>query len=259
MPDTTMTAAPPSFRVGAVFGRSFELLFRDFGKFFGLSLLSYAPFLLAPFLLPTIVAGGAPLGLVGGVPPGRIIAGWAGGIALLWMLLSVLCRAIILCGAFEQMRGKSFAVGESVKRGLARFFPILGLILCMAFGAGLASLLFLVPGIIVILMWYVAVPVCIVEGRGPIASLGRSRELTKGSRWKLFGIVIVITVASFLVEVIVQFIFFATAGKLLAGTATFLCLALIAAYQSILAAVVYHDLRVAREGIDVDRIAAVFD
>lgn len=258
MPDTTMmTAAPPSFRVGAVFGRSFELLFRDFGKFFGLSLLAWSP-----FLLLTLVGGAQPR-LAAGVPPssGAIIQFVLSvfGIALLWMLLSVLCQAIILYGAFEQMRGKSFAVGESVKRGLARFFPILGVILCMAFGGGLSSLLFFVPGIIVFLMWYVAVPVCVVEGRGPMASLRRSRELTKGSRWKLFGIVIVIGVASFLVELIIQFIFLAAAGKLIAALAVFPCSALIAAYRSILIAVVYHDLRVAREGINIDRIAAVFD
>jgi uncharacterized membrane protein len=132
-------------------------------------------------------------------------------------------------------------------------------ILCMAFGAGFASILFFVPGIIVYLMWFVAVPVCIVEERGPTASLGRSRELTKGSRWKLFGIVMVIAVASWLVQMIVQLVFLAVAGKLLAALATFLSSALIAAYRSILGAVVYHDLRVAREGIDIDRIAAVFD
>jgi hypothetical protein len=258
MSDTTMTAAPPSFRVGAVFGRAFELLFRDFGKFFGLSLLAWAP-----FLVLTLVAGGAQSGLAGAMPPGGGNIARLGlsllGIGLLWMLLSVLCQAIILYGAFEQMRGKSFAVGDSLKRGLARFFPILGVILCMAFGAGFASILFFVPGIIVYLMWFVAVPVCIVEERGPTASLGRSRELTKGSRWKLFGIVMVIAVASWLVQMIVQLVFLAVAGKLLAALATFLSSALIAAYRSILGAVVYHDLRVAREGIDIDRIAAVFD
>jgi hypothetical protein len=257
MSDTTMTAAPPNFRVGAVFGRSFELLFRDFGKFFGLSLLAWSPFLLLTLL------GVASPSLAAGVPPSSgVIAQFVlsvFGIALLWMLLSVLCQAIILYGAFEQMRSKNFAVGESLKRGLARFFPILGVVLCIAFGYGFAALFFFVPGIIVYLMWYVAVPVCIVEERGSIASLGRSRELTKGSRWKLFGIVIVIAVASIVVQMVVQFVVLAAAGKLLAALATFLCSSLIAAYRSILAAVVYHDLRVAREGIDIDRIAAVFD
>jgi hypothetical protein len=255
MSDTTMTAAPPSFRVGAVFGRAFELLFRDFGKFFGVSLLSYAPFLLAPFLLLTLFGGGTQRNLA----EARDFGGLATGIGLLWMLLSVLCQAIILYGAFERMRGKSFTVGEALKRGLARFFPIIGVVLCIAFGGGLASLLFLVPGVIVMLMWYVAVPVCVVEERGPIASLGRSRELTKGSRWKVFGIVIVILVASFVLQLIIQLIFLATTGKLIATLVTFLSSALIAAYQSILFAVVYHDLRVAHEGIDTDRIAAVFD
>jgi hypothetical protein len=33
----------------------------------------------------------------------------------------------------------------------------------------------------------------------------------------------------------------------------------IGAFGSIIVAVIYHDLRVARDGIDIERIAAVFD
>ena len=35
--------------------------------------------------------------------------------------------------------------------------------------------------------------------------------------------------------------------------------ALMGAYQSIVVAVAYHDLRVAKEGVDIDHIASVFD
>jgi hypothetical protein len=36
-------------------------------------------------------------------------------------------------------------------------------------------------------------------------------------------------------------------------------MALVGTYQAIAIAVIYHDLRVAKEGIDVSRIIAVFD
>src|SRR5215475_5262435 len=36
-------------------------------------------------------------------------------------------------------------------------------------------------------MWFVAVPACVEERLGPWTSLRRSRDLTKGHRWKLCG------------------------------------------------------------------------
>jgi hypothetical protein len=43
-------------------------------------------------------------------------------------------------------------------------------------------------------MWMVALPACVVEGLGPIKSLGRSANLTKGHRWKILGIFLVLNV-----------------------------------------------------------------
>ncbi len=45
----------------------------------------------------------------------------------------------------------------------------------------------LVPGFILLIMWFVAIPVCVVEQRGSWASMQRSAELTKGHRWKISG------------------------------------------------------------------------
>ena len=40
-------------------------------------------------------------------------------------------------------------------------------------------------------MWSVAVPALVAENAGIIASFGRSRALTKGSRWPIFGVLLV--------------------------------------------------------------------
>jgi hypothetical protein len=52
---------------------------------------------------------------------------------------------------------------------------------------------------------------------------------------------------------------FSLGGVLMAQIANFVWSALFGAFFSINFVVAYHDLRVAKEGIDTDRIAAVFD
>lgn len=252
MTDTTLTAEPSAFRVGAVFSRAFNLLFSDFFKFFLLAALAWSPLIVVGVIFGAamIVGGGAMS--TGGVV-GVIAAGVISG------ALYVLSQAVVLYGAIERMRGNSFAIGASLRVGLTRFPPILGLLFCLGFGLGLGLILLVVPAIILAMMWYVALPVCVVERQGPIASLSRSAELTKGNRWRIFGIALILYIANSIVQNIIQFALLALGGQGVSAVGVFLWFVLESAFSSIVIAVVYHDLRVAREGIDVDRIAAVFE
>jgi hypothetical protein len=251
MTDTTMAGAG-EFSVGRVFSRAFELLFRDFAKFLLLGGIAWLP-----FLVLTLVG----IGAVNAKPTkGNLVAFavTAGLTALLMLALQVLSQAVVLYGAFQQMRGQSFAIGESLSRGLTRFLPILGMLIIMGIAMGLAAILLVFPALILATMWYVALPVCVVEKEGPTGSLSRSSALTSGNRWKIFGIYLVIAVANGIGQNVVGFVF-GLGGFAIGIIGTFAWLAIAGVYQSIVVAVVYHDLRVAKEGIDIDRIAAVFE
>ena len=43
---------------------------------------------------------------------------------------------------------------------------------------------------------FASIPGCVVEGRGPIESWSRSAQLTKGYRWRLFGLALLLMVMS---------------------------------------------------------------
>ena len=45
-----------------------------------------------------------------------------------------------------------------------------------------------IPGLVLSTIWWVAIPVAVVERPGTVASLRRSSELTKGVRWRIFGL-----------------------------------------------------------------------
>ena len=64
--------------------------------------------------------------------------------------------------------------------------------------SGSASSLCVIPGIYLWGAFYVAVPVLLVEGVGPMRALGRSRQLVRGRWWGTIGVAVVGSLLVFL-------------------------------------------------------------
>jgi hypothetical protein len=252
---TDMNTAPPpaGIRVGEVLSRTFGLLSGDFAKFFLLALITSSPWLLFALLGLTSAPNTA------ATVSAAVLAVESSGGVLLLAVVAILGQAAILYGAIQKMRGQDFTIGASLGRGLARFFPIIGLIFCMIVGVGVGLVLLVIPGVILLFMWYVALPVCVVERLGPIGSLKRSAYLTKGNRWRILVTIVAIYIVNGIVQNIVQAILFVAGGMTVAMVGTFVWMSLFSSFSSLVTAVLYHDLRVAREGVDINQIAAVFD
>jgi hypothetical protein len=223
------------------------------------------------------------------------IAGWVTtAIGLVWigvflavilaLGLNVIGQAVVLIGAFQRLRRQPLRVGEAIQKALARFFPLFGLVLlwglalavCLVlsvfilsgliwvFGGGgmvmvpaILSPIVLAPTAFFFVMWVVVVPATVVEGLSPLASMIRSTGLTKGYRWKIFGIMLLLgllLVVGFIVQLILT-----PVSQVLAtifGTIWFVGWT---AYWNCAIIMTYHDLRVAKEGIDTEQIASIFD
>jgi hypothetical protein len=250
MAGTSAIDTGSGFRIGDVLERTFSILGRNFLPFILLSGIATLPYLAfywnqsgAPFapMAPSKIGSALFLPL------------------LLGAVLKILTQAVIVYGAFQDMRRQSVRIGESLRVGLARILPIMGLLICYSLGVSLGMILLLVPGLIFLTMWYVAIPVCVVERLGPLKSLGRSRALTKGHRWKLFGLLVLLGIAGGILGAAVPYLARMAAGRVAFVIVQYLVQAVVGAFSAILVVVVYRDLRVAKDGIDTDRIAAVFD
>ena len=238
--------AEGDFRVGHVISRSFALLFRHFLRFFLVALIAFSPL----FLLRQGSEAAA-------TDPTQAFAMLGIGFVLL-MVLSMLSTAIILHGAFQDMRRRPINLLESLKVAFRRFLPLIGLAILETVLLMLGLFALIVPGIILYTMWLVAVPACVVERTGPWRSLRRSQELTKGHRWKIFGLFLLLILLS-IISPLLQLLLNATAGETAALIGNAIWTAIGSAFSSVLLAVTYHDLRVAKEGIDIEQIASVFD
>jgi hypothetical protein len=264
-------AAPGEFRIGDVFSKTATLLSRNFLIFFVVALVAALPHLL---LFGIERTGGT-------FPFARFSIAM-----LLSFVLGPLAQAVLLYGAFQAMRGRPVNLGECLSVGLSRFFAIIGLTMCFLIAI---VLVFAVPTVLINLVarllgfvgpllstilgiltgaglaawlfttWYVATPVCVVEQKGPLASLGRSSEITNGHRWKIFGMLLLIFIVLGIVGAVIGGLLGVIGSAVLAALGNLLWSGVWGAFYAIFGVVTYHDLRVAKEGVDTDQIASVFD
>jgi len=235
------------FRVGHVVSQAWSVLSRNFPIFFVVTAVAAMP----KAATDTIGDPFRVLQLAGlkveGLGP------------LLGHVLSTLSEAVVLYGAFQGMRGQPVNLGESIRIGLRRFFPVVGVAISVSILAFLACMLFLIPGLILFVAWFVAAPACVVEGRGVFASMARSAQLTRGLRWKIFGLMTLAYISDGIVANVIDQTLSSVGGGIPAFAGHVIWNGVWGAFYAILAVVTYHDLRVAKEGVDTARIAAVFE
>jgi hypothetical protein len=239
--------AERDFNIGHVFNQTVSIFSRNLLPFCMVSAVAYLPSVL------TFSQGSNPafLASAGGA--------WLAIGAISTMVLNALSQAIVLYGAFQDMQGLPVNLAESIKVGLRRFFPVLGVSICVPLLAGLAALALVFPGLMVGTMLFVSVPACVVERLGVFRSMGRSAALTKGHRWKIFGVWIAVLFVGGIAQSMLTAIAKTIGGVPLSLLVSLACGALLIAFNAIMAVVIYHDLRVAKEGVDTGQIASVFD
>ena len=240
-----------TFSVGDVLGRSFTIWSKNFAPFWICLILLLPSQLLGIYVEATLSTPnhGAGLGAL------AIFLGFI----FLSGLLSVIATCAIVYGALQQMAGHHAGVGECLGRALSLLFPLLGVAIVASIAISLGLVALIVPGVLLAVMWWTVIPVMVVEQPGVFAALGRSAELTKGHRWSILGLLVLIAIIVFALAFVIQ-----VAGALIGSPEVPQYLQwLISAVSSILfataSAVGYHDLRVEKEGVDAGQLAAVFD
>jgi hypothetical protein len=247
--------ARDEFRIGAVIRQSATLIRNNILPFGVLYLAVNAP----SSIYSLTLAGTADLDVSLGVNL----------LTLAETFVSIVVGAAVTYAAVQELRGRPVDLAEFFGRGLAQGGAAIRVALLSGVLLILAFIALVVPGVVLYTMWWVAIPVAVIERPGAVASLRRSAELTKGVRWRIFGL-------------FAAFLFAVVGGGLLIVAAIFVGVelsagldavlldwisivtgwvlsAVIMATQAVLIAVSYYHLRVAKEGVGIDEIAAVFD
>ena len=126
------------------------------------------------------------------------------------------------------------------------FLPLLGVSILAGIGIAIGFVLLIIPGLILITIWAVVVPVCVLERPGVFASFGRSRDLVRGHGWPVFGALILAFLISIGVGIVGGLIAAALpeAGQV---AVSWLLSAILMPFAALVSAVLYFRLRGADE------------
>lgn len=234
-----------SFSIGGVLGAGISTYFRNFPLFLILIVIAYVPYFLygawSPLDVESLTGYFADLGV--GLVCGALVQG------------------ALTYGVVTSLRGSGdenlWSIG---KRSLSVLPRIALLSVVVVILVVLAGVFLVVPGIIVGMILYVAVPASVMEGGGIGKSLRRSAELTKGNRGKLFLIALVLSVPMQVAAIVLVL----TIGSMLGPVfttilSTLILQILLGGVLATCTAVAYHDLRIIKEGVDTEEIATAFD
>jgi len=192
---------------------------------------------------------------------------YLGGVAistLLQVLAVMLATAACFRAIAQAYLGETTDWRTSLSYALKLSPALLLLTLLYAFGIGLGTLLLIAPGVWLYIAWAFAVPALLVEGHRGRKALGRSFELVKGRWWRTFGVIALGFVIALVISSLVQIVFlvgmFAGADNhtlvlVLSAIAGIAGLSISTPFQAALLTVVYFDLRVRKEGFDLELLA----
>jgi hypothetical protein len=187
---------------GEVLDGAFTLYRRNFAVMFGIALVLQVPVILFWLLAPLLV-GGAGAEVLAVLPV----------LVMPYSLFAfVLGLGALTAAAATAYDGERPAVGPSLRQGLRRWLPMAVVMLITFPLIAIGMLLFVVPGLILLAMWFATYPAVVVEGRGPLAAMGRSRQLSRGGRMRILGITLVAWLITMLPTMAIMFFIGAGAG-----------------------------------------------
>lgn len=120
---------------------------------------------------------------------------WVLGLAIASLVQGVLTRATV-----AESEGRKASVSECVRAALPVILPLIGLSILIAIGVMVGFIFLIVPGVMLYLAWSVAAPALVEERRGIPAAFRRSWELTRGSRWKIFAVMLILYIIYYLIS-----------------------------------------------------------
>jgi hypothetical protein len=176
----------------------------------------------------------------------------------------------ITYAACESAVGRSVTAGGVFRGVLRRYFPLLGYwLLFNTFTMYIAILLCVAPFILwvwIYVMWVAATPAMFVENIGLGQAISRSRSLVEGRWWRTFLILFLMAVVTYIVRVGLNGFLTISEVPLEAVLNPFLVSAIVQGLATLLAALVtpvtqilivliYFDLRVRREALDLFQMA----
>jgi len=177
-----------------------------------------------------------------------VLGARAGGIVfpitiIVWGVATLVFTGSVveLVAAEHEGRGKPDAAAL-----VRSVIPVLGSLILVSIVAWIAIaiglFLVIVPGLILLTIWAVFVPIVVLDNPGELKALSASREMVRGNGWQVFGALLVLTVFVAVVQQLVLRLI--ESGSLATGIVVLVVVSmLLAPFSGLAASVIYFELK----------------
>ena len=192
------------------------------------------------------------------------------GTLFLFVLIAVIAQTLS-AGAFaksvsEAYLGRSATMSEVYRCILPRFRRLLGSALLTALAVGAGYMFCVVPGVVFSVWFAMTTPAIVVEELGAVDGMSRSKQLVSGNLGRMFSVGLVVFLLAIVVQLVPDILaswvskMIAMQGHALLSSTVeqFMMLPgqlILAPVGSIAIVLMYYDLRIRKEGFDLEMLA----
>ncbi len=111
----------------------------------------------------------------------------------------ILLNPAIVLATDDYYQGNNTGLDSLVKRAARKLPGVIGLAILVGLSCMIGFILLIVPGIILLVKFSLALPIYVLEDVSVFTAISHSFKMTKGNAWNIFGIVLVISIVVSLV------------------------------------------------------------
>jgi hypothetical protein len=165
------------------------------------------------------------------------------------LFATFLLQATLIKAVQDVRDGRAdLSIGATVSSAWPYILPVAAASILAGIAIVVGFILIIIPGLILITIWAVIIPVIVLERSGPIASFGRSQQLVRGNAWPVFGTLVVLFIIEIVVSIVLGIIFSGLPIVLRYGLSTVIVGTLVAPFIAVTVTLIYYRLSGAQAG-----------
>lgn len=204
-------------------------------------------------LFTTVAVCYAPIAILeyqGGLDPANVGLALVRGLVA-WVF-SALAQAAVVKIVAARYTGEDITAADALRAIWARIGTVLLVTFAYGLIVGIGTVLLVVPGIYFAAKYFAAMAVAVVEGKAMSPAMDRSAALTDGSKMRIIGIFLLTILLYFVLNAMVVAIAGAFTSAAFAALIARAMMAVTNPFLFTLVTLLYFDLRIRREGLDLD-------
>jgi len=173
------------------------------------------------------------------------LAGFLGELlgTVIELMAGFLVQAALVKAVQDVRDGRAdLSPGDTVSAALPTIWPVAGASILAAIAIAIGFVLIIVPGLILITIWALIVPVIVIERSGALASFGRSQSIVRGHGWHVFGTLVLLWIVEILANLLLGLILSFLPTALSSSLSAVISGALIAPFIALVVTMIYYRL-----------------